>query len=287
MPLQLATLFGAGLAVAGAVIAVLGVRHCWQASAVLRAPHAGEPDAAGAPMVRFDGTVAELDAGDAGGSAGDGGDSSDSAAEPTGMILESSNDADEHSIAAPFSGTDSVVVRHVVEERQINPGVWILQWDVVIEEGVQSVPFELQNGDATVTIDGAIGSALLAREQIASIDAGESPPEQIRAFLADSGLRETPLVFGSLPGPLAGLGRWLGLGQRTYSEERLEEGDSVTVVGHPIGSGAGEGGSETIDPLVVSDRSPWGTFRSMATTGLVALVMGVAVLAVGIIVLLA
>ncbi|GAB3685579.1 hypothetical protein GCM10028857_16310 [Salinarchaeum chitinilyticum] len=254
MPLQFTTLFGAGLAFVGALMALLGFRHVWRASSVLRAPHADEPEAADAAMVRYDGTVA-----------GAGG------ADP---------------VEAPFSGTESVVVRHVVEERQINPGVWILRWDVVIEEGVESVPFELDTADATVTVDGAIGTAILGREQIASVDAGESPPDRIRAFLADSGLRETPLVFGSLPGPFEGIGRWLGLGRRTYSEERLATGDSVTVVGHPIGSGTGDGGSETVDPLIVSERSPWGTFRSMATTGLVALVMGVAVLAIGLVVLL-
>ncbi|WP_248518344.1 hypothetical protein [Salinarchaeum laminariae] len=266
MPLQFATLFGAGLAVAGAVIAVLGVRHCWQASAVLRAPHAGDPEAGDAPMVRFDGTVAEVDAGDVRGSSGD-------ASEP-------SDTATENVIAAPFSGFESVVVRHVVEERQINPGVGILQWDVVIEEGVESVPFELQNGDSTVTIDGAIGSAILDRERIARVSADDSPPEHIRAFQEEIGLRERPLAFGRLPWPLGRLGRLLDLGRRTYSEERLDVGDSVTVVGHPVGSG-----TDRLDPLVVSGRSAWRTFLSMTTTGLVALLLGLPVLVLGLVVL--
>jgi hypothetical protein len=253
MSLHSAPFLAIALLAVGAAIALLGLRHVWQAGAILRAPAAGDPDAADAPLVRYEGTLADV--------------------------------ADEDAIEAPFSGVPSVVVRHVVEERQLNPGVPILQWDVVIEEDVQRVPFEIRTPDASATVDGAVSRAILGQETVATVGVDESSPERIAAFTERLGLRERPLLFGSLPGPLASVGRLLGLGRRTYSEERLEVGEDVVVIGHPVGDG-GDDTSSVIDPLIVSDRSPRRTFFSMAKTGLVAGVLGSGVVALGLIVLL-
>jgi hypothetical protein len=254
MSLLPASPFAIALLAAGALIALLGLRHVWRAGSVLRAPSAGDPDAADAPLVRYDGTVVDL--------AGD-----------------------DDPLEAPFSGVPSVLVRHVVEERQLNPGVPILHWDVVIEEGVQRVPFEVRTPNATATVDGPVQSAILGQETVTTVSAEESPPERIAAFTERVGLRERPFLFGSLPGPLSWLGNLLGLGRRTYSEERLEVGDDVTVIGHPVGNRE-ESRSDVIDPLVVSDRSPRRTFLSMAKTGVVAVLLGAGVLVIGLVVLL-
>lgn len=247
MLLQFATIFGAALAVAGALIAFLGLRHAWRASRIARAPRAGTSDADDAAIVRYEGTVV---------GPGEG--------EPA---------------EAPFSGTDSVVVRYAVEERQLNPGVPFLRWAVTIEEGTASVPFELRTPAAVVDVDGAIGSALLGSETVATVRAGDALPERIAAFHDAVGLDREPLAFGRLPRPLEALGRRLGLGRRTYSEARLEAGEEALVAGRRVDAG-------TVDPLVVSDRSARGTFLSMATTGLVAVAIGLAVLAFGLVVAL-
>jgi len=181
MALQFETIFGMALVAGGLTIALFGLRHVWHAGAVLRAPHVGEPEAAGAPIVRFEGTVASVGAGEDG------------------------------PFEAPFSGTAVVVARHVVEERQLNPGVPILPWDVTIAEGSESVPFEVDAGRTTTVIDGPIGSAILGSETIARVGAGGTLPDRIAQFHEATGLSTQPLIFGSLPGPLAGVGGWWDL----------------------------------------------------------------------------
>ena len=121
MALQVATLFGAAMALGGALMLGLGIRHVWRASKVLRAPGPDEADAADASIVRLRGTVAEHG---------------------------------EELVEAPFSGTEVVVERHVVEERQLNPSVPVLPWDVVLEEGTASAPFDLRTAETTATVDG-------------------------------------------------------------------------------------------------------------------------------------
>ena len=251
MALQVATLFGAAMALGGALMLGLGIRHVWRASKVLRAPGPDEADAADASIVRLRGTVAEHG---------------------------------EELVEAPFSGTEVVVERHVVEERQLNPSVPVLPWDVVLEEGTASAPFDLRTAETTATVDGRIGTAILGRETVTTIGVGEALPDRIAAFHEQRELSTEPLGFGSLPGPLARIGRAVGLGKRTYSEERLKIGDEATIVGYPVDGAAAVSG--TVDPLIVSDRSPHGTFFAMAKTGLVASVLGIGVLAIGLLLLL-
>lgn len=266
--LTAATVFGAVVAFAGVLIVLLGGRHGRRASSVLRAPAAGERDApAGAtdaPLVRLEGAVDLVP---------------DGGARREAPRSSSSRSGGEP-IEAPFSGTPSVVVRHVVEERQLGTALLLIPWSVTIHEDAASTPFQVRTPAATATVEGSVGTAVLDAERVATVGPDESPPDRILAFDAEAGLGDRRSPLASLPGPLAGLGRAVGLGRRTYSEERLEPGDEATVVGYPLGD-------DTVDPLVVSDRSPRRTFLAMARTGLVAVAIGLGTLAVGALVLLA
>jgi len=246
--LSTSVLLGGAIAAAGVLIALLGLRHVWRASAVLRAPTAGGDAATNVPLVRLEGTVDAT--------------------------------PDDEPVEGPFSGTPSVVLRAIVEERQVSPTLPLVPWDVTIREDVTSVPFEIRTPATTATVEGSVGTAILDREPVATVAAGESPPDRILAYDAEAEIDDARSPLASLPGPLAGLGRRLGLGRRTYGEERLEPGDDATVVGHAVGEG-------TVDPLVVADRSPRQTFLAMARTGLVAGAIGVATVAVGALILVA
>lgn len=251
------TLFGGAMAAAGALILLLAVRHVWRAGAVLRAPAASERggDASGAGTEAAD---------------------TDAAGDRPLVRLEGTVDValDDEPIETSFGGTPSVVVRHVVSERRLNPNVPFLPWSVTVREDTASVPFEVRTPATTATVDGNVGTAILDPEPVATVAAGESPPDRILAYDAEAGLDDARSPLAALPGPLAGLGRRLGLGRRTYSEERLEPGDEATVVGYPVGDGV-------VDPLVVSDGTPRRTFLSMARTGLGTGVLGAGVLAFG------
>lgn len=250
-------LFGGALAGAGALIALLGLRHAWRASAVLRAPAPG--DRASDDPASDDPASDDRTSGDA-----------------AFVRLEGAVDAVEgdEPIEAPFSGTPSTVVRHHVSERRIGPNLPFLPGDVTVREGTDSAPFEVRTTSTTATVDGAVGTAILDPETVATVPPGESPPDRILAFDAEADVPDGGSPLASLPGPLSGLGRRAGLGRRTYTEHRLEPGEDATVVGRPLEDA-------TVDPLVVSDRSPRGTVLAMARTGLVAVAIGLATGAIG------
>lgn len=235
-------LVGGGVALAGGLIALLGLRHVWRASSVLRAPALADAADDSAEHVRLVGTVDAV--------------------------------ADGAPVDAPCSGTPSLVGRTVVAERRIGANVPFLPRDVTVHEETDRVPFEVRTPAATATVDGRVGTAILDGETVATVAPGETPPDRILALDAAAEIEDGDSPLAGLPGPLAGLGRRVGLGRRTYREHRLEPGEEATVVGYPVGDG-------TVDPLVVSDRSPRGTVVAMARTGLVAVAIGAVTVAVG------
>lgn len=109
---------------------------------------------------------------------------------------------------------------------------------VTVREGTDCVPFRVRTPRTTATVDGSV----------ATVAPSDTPPGRILPFDAEAGIADGGSALAGRPGPLAGLGRRLGLGRWTYRERRLEPGEDATVVGYPVGDG-------TVDPLVVSDRS--------------------------------
>ena len=181
-----------------------------------------------------------------------------------------SSDADP--LEAPFSGRESVVLRYAIEERRLSP--YLLPWFVTIHERAGSVPFRLQTSSSTIDVDEPTRAVTLSKDRVATVAPGSQPPDRIGRFErrvdavpATTVWHARSFGFGLVAGALS-------LGTRRYTEERATPGDEVTVVGRTTDDGS-------VDPLVVSDRSPATTLRRMASTSLVGLAIGAFVTALG------
>jgi hypothetical protein len=181
-------------------------------------------------------------------------------------------------LTAPFSGRASLALRYAVEERRLSPS--LLPWFVTIHERAGSVPFRLRTPETVVDAVEPTRTVTLARTVVAAVAPGETPPERVGRFERRASALPATTRWRDPPALLRAPAQWLSLGTRRYTEERATPGDDVTVVGHVTAAGG-------VDPLVVSDRSPAGTFRRMAGTSMVGLTIGafVVVLGVGLLVL--
>lgn len=235
-------LFAAAMLLAGAVVLLASGRYVWRASAVMRA------DAVESLADTDPGSLVRLSG----------------RAEAT----------DAEPFDAPFSGRDALVLRYAVEERRLGP-LPILPWFVTIHERAGSVPFRLRTPESVVDVTEPTRTVTLSKDRVATVGPDEEPPERIERFEQRTDAIPSTTRWRDPPTVLRVPARWLSLGTRRYTEERASPGDDVTVVGRVTEAGG-------VDPLVVSDRSPAGTLRRMASTSLVGLLIGAFVVALGV-----
>jgi hypothetical protein len=238
-------LFGAAMLLAGAVVLLASVRYVWRASAVVRASTVNSLAGVGSDsLVRLSGT-----------------------AEP----------GDDDTLTAPFTGSESLVLRYAVEERRLSP--YLLPWFVTIHERAGSVPFRLRTPESVVDVTEPTRTVTLRAERIATVAPDETPPERIERFERRTDALPSTTLWHARPFGVGALLDALSLGTRRYTEARAAPGEDVTVVGRVTDGG--------VDPLVVSDRSPARTLRRMAGTSLVGLAIGAFVVALGVVLLAA
>lgn len=226
-------LFGVGMLAVGIVVLLASARYVWRASAVIRAAAVstlGRVDPGS--LVRLSGTAESGDAG---------------------------------TLAAPFSGRDSLVLRYAVEERRLSP--YLLPWFVTIHERAGSVPFRLRTPAAVVDVTEPTRTVTLETDRVAAVGADEAQPERIGRFERHTDALPSATGWHARPFALGTVMDALSLGTRRYTEARALPGDDVTVVGRVTDAGG-------VDPLVVSDRSPTATLRRIAGTSLIGLAIG-------------
>lgn len=184
--------------------------------------------------------------------------------------------SDEGTLTAPFSARESLALRYAVEERRL--GLYLLPWFVTIHERAGSVPFRLRTPEGVVDVVEPTRTVTLGQEVIATVAPGETLPERVAGFETRTDAVPTTL-WHARPFGVGAVASALSLGTRRYSEQRATPGDDVTVVGRVTAAG--------VDPLVVSDRSPVGTVRRMASTSLAGLAVGAVALSLGVLLLVA
>lgn len=237
-------LFGAAMVAAGAAVLLVSARYVWHALDVFRARSVSSLTGTDpGTLVRVAGTAQETD---------------------------------EGTMTAPFTGRESIALRYAVEERRLSP--YFLPWFVTIHEQAGSNPFRLRTAAGVVDVAEPTRTVTLARDVVATVTPGETPPERIERFERTSTRLPGTTIWRDPPAPLRPLADLLSLGTRRYSEERATPGDSVTAVGRVTESGG-------LDPVVVSDRPRAATLRRMASTSLVGVAVGAFAVALGVVLL--
>ncbi|NHX35308.1 MULTISPECIES: hypothetical protein [Halolamina] len=232
-------LFGAALVAVGAVVLLFSARYVRRAIGVVRARSVATLDGTPAgTLVRVAGTAREAEAG---------------------------------TLTAPFSGRESLVLRYAVEERRLSP--YLLPWFVTIHERAGSNAFSLRTAEGVVDVTRPTRTVTLARDTVATVAAGETPPDSVARFEQRTGALPATTRWRDPPTGLRTIAKHLSLGTRRYTEERATPGDDVTVVGRVTDGG--------LDPVVVSDRPRTETLRRMAGTSLIGLAIGAFAVALG------
>ncbi|MGB9985452.1 hypothetical protein [Salarchaeum japonicum] len=233
LDISVSTLFGAFLLLVSTIVLAASARYVWRASAVVRTPTTESlADVDSNALVRLTGTV-----------------------EPP-----------DDPLVAPFSATDCVALRYQVEERRLS-FLYVLPWSVTVHEATAAVPFDLTTSIATVSIDEATRTVTAATTTVATVGPNDTPPDSIRSFERDHDTLSSSSWWQTPPRFIRPLFRALSIGTRRYTEQRIEPGDTVTVVGRTTDDGT------ALSPLVVSDRSPRATVFRMARTSLGGLVI--------------
>lgn len=175
------------------------------------------------------------------------------------------------SFAAPFTGTECLSVEYEIDERELTPSEIPFTWSRM-DDGVATAPFDLRDdpdrGAVRVAPDSRRFALDTASETIA-VSAGDDPPERVRSFVEARG--ELSPVSG-------GLLSSLGIGSRRYTERRVDAGGTYLVAGRPEYD---EGRTVLTDPLVITDRSPWGVAVSRLRTAAFPLVVALLFCGVG------
>ena len=236
-------LFGAVLALLGAVVLAFSGLYVWRATSIYRAESVSSlEETTPGSLVRVSGTAEQG---------------------PADLL------------SAPFSGEDCLVLRYAIEERRLSP--YLLPWFVTIHELAGSDTFHVRTAKATISIIEPARTVTLARNIVAIVPPGADPPERIARFERSTNAVPRTTVWRSPPSILQPITSRLSLGARRYTEQRAMPGDEVTIVGRVTETGEG------IDPLVVSDHPPDQTLLRMAKTSLIGLSIGLFVIALGLI----
>lgn len=241
----LSSLFGVAMLLLGVFVCLVSARHVRRTATLVRAETVARLDGvADGTLVRVAGTVADAD-----------------------RIL-----------TAPFSGTDCVAYRAVVEERR--PGSLLLPTYVTIHDPARSTAFGVRTPHATVSVTDPARTVALDSAVVATVRPTAPPPDRIAQYERETADLPRETLWTTPPAPLTPLVRALSLGTRRYSEHRASPGDDVTVAGR-VADGR-------LDPLVVSTNTPGGTLARLSRASLAgfliggfAILLGAALLVVG------
>lgn len=242
LPVDGPALFGVGLILVSALVALVSLRHVWRLVRVFRSPALASLDGtpAAGRLARVEGTVAV---------------------------------SDEQTVTAPFSGRECSVLEASAEERRLSP--FGLPWFVTLWETQRAAALTLRTPETSIQVANPARTVLLAPDDVTTIGFRASPPDRIAAFEAETQELPTRTFWRDPPGVLAPIWRLLSFGTRRYTEAALEAGDEATIVGRVQPDGG-------VVPLVLSDRSPRRTVLGMGRTALGGLVVGAGGLTLGI-----
>lgn len=169
--------------------------------------------------------------------------------------VEGTARGDEKGVEAPFTGTVCLAYEYEVQEYRSSgkSNYW-----KTLDEGMNSVPFLVEDDTGRVQIDGTEAELHLSSETL-ELSPGEEPPERIARYIQQTDdieqqdstldLGITELNFGN---------------KQRFIERRLDIDESVHVYGTVGRAPAGEWGSNLVDamltssektPLVISDGS--------------------------------
>lgn len=185
----------------------------------------------------------------------------------------------EETVEAPFGGEPSLAVEWSVSETRPDPDDGGTEWRTVAR-GAGAVPFLVDDGSASVLVDPEGADLSLAAGTRLDVDAGESPPDRVAAFVGSN-----PEVDGQAHGVALGPVR-VASSDRRYHERRLDPGETVYLQGTPtyapgLSDRAGQVNARldaaAVD-LFVSDRGEDATVRSLAVGGGLAAGLGVLLL---------
>ncbi|GGM75241.1 hypothetical protein J2752_002829 [Halarchaeum rubridurum] len=234
LPLSGSQLFGGVMVLVGVVVLAFSARYVWRATSIYRAIDVASLDGAAAGMLVRVAGTAQRGPGDA--------------------------------LLAPFSGEHCFALRYAVEERRLSP--LLLPWFVTVYERARSTPFRVHTPEGRIDVVAPARTVTLERQTVATVTPDERPPERIERFDQQTSALPSTTIWRTPPSVLEPIRRFLSLGTRRYTEEKAMPDGEVTVVGNVTEDG------DSIDPLVVSDRSPATTVLRMAKTSLVGLAIG-------------
>lgn len=193
--------------------------------------------------------------------------------------VEGTPSALDDTLEAPFTGTECVAYEVEVERyRHDDDGS---NWHSV-EEGDESVPFEIRDGTGSVRVDASDATLSLEDSYQEVVDRDERPPERIEEFLAGVDVEHDTGSFEI--GPID-----VGTGDKhRFTERRLEAGGTAYVLGvagydysvsTDLTFGAAEGRDGVLGqllghPFVVADAGESATRKRMALGGLGLLLFG-------------
>ena len=234
----LPSLFGVAMLLLGAVVCLVSGCHVWRTVALARAEAVDRIDGvADGSLVRVSGTVADAD----------------------------------RTLTTPFSGSDCVACRTVVEERR--PGALLLPTYVTIHDPARSTAFGVRTPHATVSVADPARTVALDSTVVATVSPNDEPPERIDRYERETETLPQETVWTAPPAPLAPVLAF-SFGTRRYSEHRVSPGDEVTVAGRVVDG--------RLDPLVVSTGTPGGTLARLSKTSLAGLLVGAFAVALGV-----
>lgn len=201
----------------------------------------------------------------------------------------------EETVTAPFSGTESLICDHKVEAYdQDDEGS---NWEPV-EGGEQSVPFEIEQDGRAVAVGPEGANYLLSDEFSVDTAREDDLPEGVQAYVGEE------VDGGSKPRHTLEIGGLEIDGRRyRFTEQRLDAGEDVYVVGPAERDGTAVGGSDARlsvaagdrgwferllgDPFVVADAGEDVAERRQLKGALLVLVLGLVVLGVSLFILFA
>jgi len=250
-----ALLFAGGLAVAGVALLALGTRELWLAWQIYR----GEPLA-----------VYELPN------------------ELGPVEVQGVAEPDEGTVESPISGSRSLICEWEVQERRTtSAGKGTNTYWKTLDEGLLGGPFRLADDTASCRVEPA-GSVRHLEEQTVEVPGGTALPDRLAQFV--SGNPNVAAQDGTIDLGVTELKT--GNDQR-FIERRLDPGEECYVYGRAhYDSGAGRRGGEVnvrvtgdgIRRFLIADGRERGVAWDVAKIGIVPVVVGAGLLALGLVV---
>lgn len=178
----------------------------------------------------------------------------------------------DETVEAPFTDEECLHIDWEVEEWRKDSDDDEYHWETVAR-GSRSVPFTLDDGTGTVPVRAADGDPTYeisdANRWQTRVGRGQSPPPEVREFIERHDRRDDDTSFFEEPvDALTDLVQSGRIGssnrKRRYSQTILPDESSIYLLGSAIPRDAADGGdeslleitrTESLDTLLVSDRS--------------------------------